>query len=271
VLVSKKTKKAHSAATAHGIPLKKQYGQHFLRVQSVIDHMIDAVALTPESSVFEIGCGDGFLTRSILQASHERLWVFEIDPQWADHVEATYCDKRMTLFRENILEVDFARFASYAPWVLLANLPYQVTFAILKRLREHRLLVHEGVIMVQEEVAQKITASGGRSYGFISLYFQHFFLWRLLDKVAPDAFYPPPKVYSRLLYFKPYQSTQVIAQEDEFWVFIKRCFTQPRRTLRNNLQSYHYALDRVSQELLSLRAQQLDKDQLLSIWYSIIS
>ena len=267
--MGKKTKKEHGAV--HGIQLKKQYGQHFLRVQSVVDHMISAVTLTDKSSVFEIGCGDGFLTRSILQAPHKRLWVFEIDPEWAAHVEATYKDERMTIYRENILEVDFTRFIAHAPWVLLSNLPYQVTFVILKKLLEHRLLLQEGVIMVQEEVAQKITAAGGRSYGFISLYFQHFFMWRLLDKIAPDAFYPPPKVYSRLLYFKPHESTQIIAQEDDFWVFIKRCFGQPRRTLKNNLQSYQYPLNQIPEELLSLRAQQLSKEQLLYIWQCIIS
>jgi 16S rRNA (adenine1518-N6/adenine1519-N6)-dimethyltransferase len=266
--VKKKTK---GHGVAHGILLKKQYGQHFLRVQSVVDTMIDAVVLTDKSSVFEIGCGDGFLTRSIIGAPHERLWVFEIDPEWASHVEATYQDKRMTIYRENILDVDFTRFEPYAPWVLLANLPYQVTFAILKKLLEHRLLLQEGVVMVQEEVAQKITATGGRSYGFISLYFQYFFEWRLLDKVPPDAFYPPPQVYSRLLYFKPRETTQVIAQEDAFWIFIKRCFTQPRRTLKNNLQSYQYALDKVPQELLSLRAQQLSKEQLLHIWERLLT
>ena len=260
-------KKVHGKA--HGISLKKQYGQHFLRVQSVIDVMLSAVTLTPTSSVFEIGCGDGFLTRSLVQAPHERLWVFEIDAHWAAHVEATYKDPRMCMFIENILQVDFARFEPYAPWVLLANLPYGITFPILTKLLEHRALLAEGVIMVQEEVAQKITATAGRSYGFVSLYFQHFFMWRLLEKVPPSAFYPPPKVYSRLLYFKPHSSMQEIPNEAGFWVFIKRCFAQPRRTLKNNLQSYHYNLAQVPQDLLILRAQQLSREQLLHIWNNI--
>ncbi len=258
------SKRPHGSA--HGIPLKKGYGQHFLREQIFIDHMIDAVELTDESSVFEIGCGDGFLTCSLLKTPLKRLWVFEIDASWAEYVSTTYHDDRMTIFIENILDVDFSRFDQFKPWTLLANLPYQVTFPILYRLAKHRHLLKEGVVMMQEEVAQKILKTSGRGYGFASLYFQHYFRWRLLDKVPPTAFYPPPKVFSRLIYFEPIQDPEPIPVEKEFWIFIKRCFGQPRRTLRNNLQAYHYDLSKVSQESLQLRAQQMDMEHLLSFW-----
>ena len=86
--------------------------------------------------------------------------------------------------------------------------------------------------MIQEEVAQKIVKTSGRGYGFPSLFFQHYFEWKLLEKVPPGAFFPPPKVYSRLLYFKPKKMLQQIPDEAEFWEFIKHCFAQPRRTLK---------------------------------------
>lgn len=272
-LFKKKEKKQENIylSAAHGIMLKKQFGQHFLRNQAVIDHMLEQVTLTADSSVFEIGCGDGFLTKSILQTSLARLWVFEIDPEWATYVSKTYADPRMTMYKENILDVDFARFDQYKPWTLLANLPYQVTFPILHKLQQHRNILAEGVIMVQEEVAQKIVQVYGRGYGFPSLFFQHFFHWRLLDKVLPNSFYPPPKVDSRLIYFKPRQELDAIPLEPEFWKFIKRCFLRPRKTLKNNLQSYHYNLSLVSQEQLALRAQQLNKQDLLNLWNTILA
>lgn len=256
-------KKQHGSA--HGIPLKKQYGQHFLRQQIFVDHMISQVQLTPESSVFEIGCGDGFLTRSILEQPLERLWVFEIDHSWADYVRTNYPDPRMTIYEDNILDSDLSPFESYKPWTLLSNLPYQVTFPILHLLKKHRHLLKEGVIMMQEEVAQKIMKTSGRGYGFPSLYFQHFFEWRLLDKVPPTAFYPPPKVTSRLFYFKPRIETP-IPNETGFWEFIKRCFSSPRRTLKNNLQSYHYDLTHIPESTLQLRAQQMNMQDFLSLW-----
>jgi 16S rRNA (adenine1518-N6/adenine1519-N6)-dimethyltransferase len=252
-----------------GIPVKKQYGQHFLRKQSVVDHMIDAVDLTANSSVMEIGCGDGFLTRTILQETIARLWVFEIDPDWVNYIRKTICDNRLTLFEQNILDVDCDILKPHAPWILLANLPYQITFPILHLLQKQRNLFQEGVIMVQEEVAQKIVKTSGKGYGFPSLFFQYYFEWKLLDKVAPDAFVPPPKVYSRLLYFKPKADVRLIPDEENFWKFIKACFKQPRRTLKNNFAQTHYNIAVIPEETLALRAQQLSIDQLLQIWVSL--
>jgi 16S rRNA (adenine1518-N6/adenine1519-N6)-dimethyltransferase len=252
--------------TAHGISLKKRYGQHFLREQMYVDHMIDAVQLTGSSHVFEIGCGDGFLTRSLLKTPLKKLWVFEIDESWVAYVQKAYPDPRMTVWLENILETDFSKFVPDQPWTLLANLPYQITFPILYRLTEHRALLQEGVIMIQEEVAQKILKTSGRGYGFPSLFFQHYFTWRALDKIPPTAFYPPPKVQSRLLYFVPIVNPKEIPDEKEFWVFVKRCFHQPRRTLKNNLHSFHYDLTKVKEQTLLLRGQQMSMDDLLALW-----
>jgi len=254
---------------AHGITLKKKYGQHFLRAQQYVESMLNHVTLTDQSSIFEIGCGDGFLTRSIQKKPHARFWVFEIDHEWAEYVKHLYPDPRMTMFEENILDNDFKAFEPSAPWTLLSNLPYQVTFPILHMLVKHRHILKEGVVMVQEEVAQKIVKTSGRGYGFPSLYFQYFFNWQLLDKVPPTAFYPPPKVESRLLYFKPNVQLVPIPDEEHFWQFIKRCFSQPRRTLKNNLQSFHYDLAAIDPTILALRAQQMSMKDLLTLWSTI--
>ena len=253
-----------------GIALKKQYGQHFLRQQSVARKMVDHVDLNETSSVFEIGCGDGFLTRIILEEPIARLWVFEIDPEWATYVREAIPDKRLEVFVENILDVQFSRFESHKPWILLANLPYQVTFPILHVLQRNRHLLKEGVIMVQEEVAQKIVKQRGRGYGFISLFLQWHFEWKLLDKVSPNAFYPPPSVFSRLLYFKPKEALPFIPEEESFWKFIKVCFKHPRRTLRNNLIQAHFDIDKVPPTTLVLRAQQMSMDDLINVWNLLI-
>ena len=254
---------------AHGIFLKKRFGQHFLREQVYVDHMIDAVEIK-DASVFEIGCGDGFLTSSLLETDLKRLWIFEIDVEWAEFVKNTYKDTRMTINLENILDVDYVRFEEHKPWTLLANLPYQITFPILYQLTEQRHLLKEGVVMIQEEVAQKIVKTSGRGYGFASLYLQYYFDWRLLDRVPPTAFEPAPKVVSRLIYFVPKKELVLIPKENEFWSFIKRCFRQPRRTLRNNLVSCHYDLSRLTEEMLLLRAQQLSMDKLMDVWKTLI-
>lgn len=254
---------------SHGIALKKQYGQHFLRDQNVVEHMLEQVNLTNASSVLEIGCGDGFLTREIVKHPFSRFWIFEIDPQWAGFVRNSIPDKRLTVFEDNILDVDFARFEPFKPWTLLSNLPYQITFPLLHLFQKHRNLFAEGVIMIQEEVAQKIVKTSGRGYGFPSLFFQYYFEWKLLQKVPPGAFLPPPKVYSRLLYFKPKMDVPVIPNEQDFWQFIKFCFKQPRRTLKNNLQSTHYDLALIPEKFHLLRAQQMKMQDFIAVWDSI--
>jgi 16S rRNA (adenine1518-N6/adenine1519-N6)-dimethyltransferase len=251
---------------ARKIPLKKKYGQHFLREESYAHQMIDQVVLDKNSSVFEIGGGDGFLTRIILQEKLARLWVFEIDPDWVAYLKQNIADQRTTIIEANILDIDFAIFKPYKSWILLANLPYQITFPVLHCLQENRELLKEGVIMIQEEVAQKIIKTHGRGYGFSSLFFQYYFEWRVLSRVPPSAFYPPPKVVSRLLYFKPHRYLDPIPDEERFWKFVKVCFKQPRRMLKNNLIQGHINLSLIPERYLNLRAQQLSMKDFLELW-----
>ncbi len=253
-------------ARSKGIPLKKRYGQHFLRDKQYVRAMFDAVSLTDSSSVLEIGCGDGFLTREIVKQPMARLWVYEIDERWAEHVRESITDPRLKLITHNFLDVDLDELTPYKPWTVLANLPYQITFPILYRFQAYRHLLKEGVVMIQEEVAQKIVKTSGRGYGFSSLFFQHYFTWKLLNKVPPSAFHPPPKVFSRLLYFKPIAEPVAIPDEGQFWKFIKVCFSQPRRILSNNLRGVAYPIDRIPEAILHLRAQQMSMDDFLKIW-----
>ena len=97
-------------AQSAGIPLKKKFGQHFLRDNGVVDRMVQRVSLDSKSSVFEIGSGDGFLTREILKSPATRLWVFEIDEMWVNYLRANIIDSRLQIFHENILDVDFSQF-----------------------------------------------------------------------------------------------------------------------------------------------------------------
>jgi 16S rRNA (adenine1518-N6/adenine1519-N6)-dimethyltransferase len=252
----------------HGIALKKQHGQCFLKDEMVIHNMIAEVSLDDTKTVVEIGCGEGILTEAILATPCKSVHVFEIDEDWYSYVKEEYGDdKRLNIFHENILDVRFeTRMEEHAPLVILANLPYHITFPIFYMFHRSRHLISEGVVMIQEEVAQKLVKVFGRTYGYSSLFFQHYFEMRLLDKVPPTAFYPAPKVFSRLLYFKPKKDIPEIPEEERFWKFIKGCFKFPRRTLRNNLANSIYDEKLLSEDLLKLRGQQLAMTDLLEIW-----
>ena len=120
--------------------------------------------------------------------------------------------------------------------------------------------------MVQEEVAQKLVAKRGRSYSATTLFLQHHLQFELMEKIPPSAFVPPPKVHSRLVYFKPILQPAAIAHEGDFWKFVKLCFAHPRRTLRNNLKPTHYDLSLLSETWLGKRAQELSFDEFLGMW-----
>lgn len=246
---------------------KKRFGQHFLRKQSVVDHMIERVKITPETSVLEIGCGDGFLSRSILeQTKCKKLRIYEIDPEWANFVKKNIEDKRLDVRLENVLDVDFGPLGNEKPWVMLANLPYQITFPIMFLLQKNKELFEEGVVMIQEEVAQKIVAKRGKPYSATSIFLQYHFEFELMEMVEPEAFSPPPKVVSRLIYFKPRYDQKKIENEEGFWKFLKLCFRFPRQTLKNNLKSTHYDYTKVSPETLRLRSQQMSLDDFIALW-----
>ncbi len=254
-----------------GIKLKKEFGQHFLQDQFFIDQVIAKIPFYQGMNVFEIGCGEGVLTKAIAaQPNLGKLKVFEIDQEWANLVQKDLQhDPRVQVCLTNVLDVNLNEIFAGEKWVLLANLPYCITFPILHLLQQSSAVVKEGVIMIQEEVAQKILQTSGRGYGYPSLFFQHYFDWQLMDKVPPTAFFPPPKVFSRLLYFKTNENPQVIVNEPGFWKFIKACFLQPRRTLKNNLQQSKYGTQPFSQDLLKKRAQELSMQDFLSIWQTL--
>lgn len=251
---------------------KKALGQHFLRKQSVVDHMIEKVEITPKMSVLEIGCGDGLVTKAILEQTEcKRLAVYEIDPEWANFVKSRIDDIRLDIRIENILDSDFGALQAEKPWVLLSNLPYQITFPILFLIQKHKDLFEEGVVMVQEEVAQKIVAKRGKPYSATSIFLQYHFDFELMEKIEPEAFSPPPKVVSRLLYFKPKYDQVKIPDEENFWKFLKLCFKFPRQTLKNNLKMTHYDFAKIDPERLKLRSQQMSFEDFLSLYSDLIS
>ncbi len=261
-------KKQQNLRPPHQRPAKKkQFGQHFLKNFSVVENMIKKVKVTKETRVLEIGCGDGFLTKAILNLTNcKELFVYEIDPEWAEYVKNTVKSPKLKINVENILDVDLSKLQNLKPWVLLANLPYQITFPIFYLIQKNRNLFKEGVVMIQEEVAQKIVAKSGRSFSATSIFLQHYFDFKLMEKIGSENFVPPPKVDSRLIHFKPKETVTKIKDEEKFWKFLRLCFISPRKTLTNNLRQTHYDLAKIPENILKLRAQQMTFDDFIKIW-----
>lgn len=230
--------------------------------------MLDNVRVTKETSVVEIGCGEGVLTKAILNHTPCRaLHVFEIDPEWADHTRASIDDERLHITITDVLTAKFEDILEpLAPCVLMANLPYQITFPLFQRIAAAPNTFTHGVVMVQEEAAQRMVSTSGRRYGSISLLLQHSLEFTLLDQVPASMFSPPPKVMSRLVHFAPRKEVAEIEDATGFWKFTRTCFMSPRQTLGNNLKRTHYNRNALSPETLRLRAQQMELSDFIVVW-----
>lgn len=251
-------------AQVGGIALTKAHGQNFLQDLQYVERSVAHLPLSG-ANILEIGPGSGALTTYLLQHDITQLCAVEIDERWVAYLRTNMQDQRFALLEGDIAKMQWETIVGDKKWFLIANLPYHVTFPILYALQAHRSHIPQAVIMIQEEVAQKLVKTSGRNYGYISLFFQWYFTMELQEKVPPTAFNPPPKVTSRLISLAA-KFPEPIVQETEFWQFIKRCFSQPRRTLLNNLKPFHYDLSRIEERYLSLRAQQLGMSDLLNIW-----
>lgn len=250
---------------------KKQFGQHFLRDHAPINSMLATVDITKHTTVVEIGCGDGILTRAILnQSPCKALRVFEIDPEWAEVVRGQTDDPRLSITLGDVMQVDLEKeLGDVERLVMLANLPYQITFPLFQKLSQHNELFSHGVVMVQEEAAQRMVSTSGRRYGSISLFLQYYFEFTLSDPVPPTMFSPPPKVNSRLVEFKPRTGMPEIPNAEAFWRFIRACFMTPRQTLRNNLKRTHFNWQMLDDKTLRLRAQQMKLSDFIALWEKI--
>jgi len=229
--------------------------------------MLSAITLTPETTVVEIGCGDGILTRAILASKCKAVHVIEIDPEWADRLAENIQDPRLTIHTIDALHFDFQGLKKEGDrLVLLANLPYIITFPLFEKLSHIHTVFDDAMVMVQEEAAERIAHTSGRRYGAVSMYLQYYFDFTAYEKVPPHYFVPAPKVVSRLVRFKPKEALLPIANPEAFWTFVTACFASPRQTLGNNLRRTTYKWQQLSEETLRLRAQQMTLQEMYGLW-----
>ncbi len=266
-----KNKFRPQAQAAQALPRQKRHlGQNFLISQEPINTMLSAITITPDTTVVEIGCGDGILTRAILDSKCKALHVIEIDPDWAERLADTIHDPRLTIHNVDALQFDFASLKKEGErLVLLANLPYVITFPLFEQFSQNHTLFDDGMVMIQEEAAERVTHTSGRRYGAVSIYLQYYFNFTAYERVPPHFFVPAPKVMSRLVRFQPRTALMPITDPTAFWAFIRACFVSPRQTLGNNLRRTKYKWQHLPEELLRLRAQQLDLNNLYKLWEQV--
>jgi 16S rRNA (adenine1518-N6/adenine1519-N6)-dimethyltransferase len=217
----------------------KRLGQHFLRDQRTIHRIIDALAPQSGETIIEIGPGTGALT-SLLVERAGRLIAIEFDNKLAPLLQERFGGfGNFKLVMADALTADFCKEILPAQSArLVANLPYNISTAILQRLIAQRACIEETVLMLQREVVERILAPAGTSdRGFISVLVEAYCETEKLFDVAPGAFRPPPKVWSSVmrLKFRPRIDTEN-ADESLLWEVVSAGFAQKRKTILNNLR-----------------------------------
>lgn len=214
-------------------PLKKALGQHHLVDGALGRPLVQFLA--PEGQrVVEIGPGGGVLTAEFLAAGVGKVLAWELDPAWATVLRRRLPDPRLSLAIGDALEIAWERLP--APALVAGNLPYNVATAIIEDLLPHHARIPRAAFLVQKEVADRIVATpGSDAYGSFSVIVAAYARPRILGRVKPGSFRPPPKVDSAFIGLELRPSPLPENEMPDFIAFVRLAFAQRRKTLRNAL------------------------------------
>ncbi|EJP25504.1 16S rRNA (adenine(1518)-N(6)/adenine(1519)-N(6))-dimethyltransferase RsmA [Streptococcus anginosus] len=242
----------------HGFTFKKSFGQNFLTDTNILQKIVDTAEIDENVNVIEIGPGIGALTEFLAENAAE-VMAFEIDDRLVPILADTLRDfDNVRVINEDILKSDLqARIKEFSnpnlPIKVVANLPYYITTPILMHLIESGIPFSEFVVMMQREVADRISAQpNSKSYGSLSIAVQYYMTAKVAFIVPRTVFVPAPNVDSAILKMTRRDQPAVeVKDETLFFKVSKAGFTHRRKTLWNNLTSYFGKSNEVKTKLES--------------------
>lgn len=242
----------------HGFTFKKSFGQNFLTDTNILQKIVDTAEIDENVNVIEIGPGIGALTEFLAENAAE-VMTFEIDERLVPILADTLRDfDNVRVVNEDILKSDLqARIKEFAnpnlPIKVVANLPYYITTPILMHLIESGIPFSEFVVMMQREVADRISAQpNSKSYGSLSIAVQYYMTAKVAFIVPRTVFVPAPNVDSAILKMVRRDQPAVEVNDEAFFFKVsKASFTHRRKTLWNNLTSYFGKSNEVKTKLES--------------------
>jgi 16S rRNA (adenine1518-N6/adenine1519-N6)-dimethyltransferase len=254
-------------------PLKKRFGQHHLVNPGVCRPLLDFLAPLTGARVLEVGPGGGLLTAELLAAG-TTVWGVEVDAEWAVPLRSSLRRRGVAVERLQPVVMD----AMLLPWerlpsptLVAGNLPYNVGTAILTAALPHHERVPRAGFLLQKEVAERLTAQpGSRAYGSLTVFTAVHAEARILGRVRPGAFRPPPKVESAFVGLSLRPPPLPAAELPAFFALVREAFAQKRKTLRNALagrgrERVEAALANVGLPPLT-RAEELPLATWLALW-----
>jgi len=270
---------------------RQRLGQHFLSDEQWREDIARAISVSPHSPLIqeapkgedtcwiEIGAGHGEMTEHLL-ASGAPVYAIELDEPLANRLRKLAKKfPNLTVVQDDVLQTDLAALASGRRIRVYGNLPYYITSPILHQLFSFANCIEDIHIVIQDEVAQRLAAEpGSKLFGYISVLTQLYARPEYVLKIPRSAFQPPPEVASALVTLRlPGERARLgLADEHAFLEFVKRCFSQKRKTLVNNLKAMakpEHVREALGVEKLrpDARAEQLSVSQLAALYAALRS
>ena len=250
---------------------KHSLGQNFLKDTKVLTSIIDSVDVKEDDLIIEIGPGQGALTK-YLKLFHANLRCFEVDKRVEKYLNKFVDDKTNIIFND-FLKVnleDEIKDIKFNDLYVIANLPYYITTPIIDKMISSPLNVKAMVLMVQNEVADRLCAKpGSKDYGSITVYLNYYYNVSKLFFVSRKAFDPVPKVDSAVIKLEKKDKELELINKKVFFDLVRDSFLMKRKNLRNNLKKYD--LDKINNVLskynldISCRAEQLSLECFVDI------
>ena len=240
----------------HGFTFKKSFGQNFLTDTNILQKIVDTAEIDDQVNVIEIGPGIGALTEFLAERAAQ-VMAFEIDHRLVPILADTLRDfDNVTVVNEDILKVDLAQHIQNfknpdLPIKVVANLPYYITTPILMHLIESGIPFSEFVVMMQKEVADRISAKPNtKAYGSLSIAVQYYMTAKVAFIVPRTVFVPAPNVDSAILKMVRRPEPAVAVEDEKFFFKVsKASFTHRRKPLWNNLTGYFGKTEEVKDKL----------------------
>lgn len=227
----------------HNFQLKKNLGQNFLVDLNILHKILDAAKVSKQTQVIEIGPGIGALTEQLARRA-KKVLAIEIDANLIPILNKTLAGyENIRIVEADAVKADLKAlihetFNLSEEIILVANLPYYITTPLLMKLMTEKLPIQRFCVMVQKEVAERITGRPGtKEYNALTILIQYFTMPRLAFVVPKSVFIPKPEVESAVLVFER-RTEPLVEVRDEAFFFqvVKGSFIQRRKTLFNNLK-----------------------------------
>ena len=211
----------------------KGMGQNFLINKKTLQTIIKAANLHPQDTVLEVGPGIGILTQELAQQV-KQITAIEKDRNMVEILKETMKDyPNVNIIQDDILKISNLKFQiSNSVYKVVANIPYYLTSPLIRKLLESPHQPQEIILMVQKEVAQRITAAPP-NMNLLAVSVQYYATPKIIAYVSKECFWPKPKIDSAIIRITPIQQSKDISYE-KFFRIVRAGFSQPRKQLGNN-------------------------------------